>query len=72
MAIRSARKLPRYQLVARLKRVGVRQLDIARACAVSVGYVNRVISRAPVGDTPAVRRIWAEIERALADNGAVR
>ena len=59
--------MPRYQIVAQLKRRGIAQWQIARTLGVTVGYVNHVISRR-AGATPLVDRIWAELERVLGDD----
>ena len=61
---RPIRHLPRYQIVARLKRRGVRQRDIAQATGTTTGYVSYVLSRR-AGATPLAERVWREVEAAL-------
>lgn len=57
------RTLPRHVIVSRMKRVHLRQVDIAALLGVSQGTVNLVISRKL--RTPVAERVWQEIEKAL-------
>ena len=61
----SLRSLSRPQIGARLKERGLRQKDIARLAGVSVGWLNLTLAGRPP-DTTATRRIWRELEAALA------
>lgn len=58
------RSLSRFVIMARLKRVGVRQGEIAQRAHVTQGTVSRVLART-LRDTQAAQRVWREIERAL-------
>jgi hypothetical protein len=61
------RKLPRYQILSGLRRVGVTLTDIAATVGVSVSYVSLVLARrAPLRPTANSESVWKEVERALA------
>lgn len=60
----SIRRLPRFALVSKLKRAGVRQSDIALRAKVSQGQVSAVLGRR-AARSDATERVWRAIETAL-------
>ena len=59
------RRRPAFWVVAQMKRLRVRQMDIALKADVSTSFVNRVIKRDPTTDPQKRERVWKEIERVL-------
>lgn len=58
------RRLPKFAIVSHLKRVGVRQKEIARRAGTTQSTVSRVLSRT-IRNTELAERVWREVERVL-------
>lgn len=70
MSNRSIRGLPAWQIKARLKRAGIRQVDVGKAVGVSLSLVSATINR-DATPTDTTERIWQELERVLNGTAAV-
>jgi len=65
---RLIRNLPAWQIIARLRRAGVTQWDIAKAVGRSQTHVSGVINRRLLTG-PGIEPTWKEIERVLGNGG---
>ena len=59
------RRLPAYQIKARLRRAGWRQLDVARQAGVSEAIVSRALGRLCPPGSEAAEKVWLTIKSAL-------
>lgn len=61
----SIRRLPAWQIARRLKKAGVRQVDVAERVGVSTSFVHDTIARRKPEGNQKAAEVWRVLEEVL-------